>query len=113
TLSMLENIGRANVLESAMPLGIYTSQYGSDLWLENGSFLRLDYLTVGYNFRPEGIKYIDRLRLSLTGRNLALFTKYSGMDPELNMSGGQGFGGDVGTYPRTRSIALGVNVTFK
>ncbi|WP_206077640.1 TonB-dependent receptor [Pontibacter sp. SGAir0037] len=113
SLSMLENIGRSNVLESAIPLGVYTSQYGSDLWLENGSFLRFENLTVGYNFRPVNLKYIDALRLSLTGNNILLFTKYSGIDPELNVSGGNGFGGDYGIYPRTRSIALGLNVVFK
>ncbi len=113
SLSMLENIGRANVLESAVPLGIYTTQYGSDLWLEDASFLRLDNMSVGYNLPATGIKYIESFRLSLTGSNLALFTKYSGMDPELNVSGGNGFGGDWGTYPRVRSIALGLNVVLK
>jgi TonB-linked SusC/RagA family outer membrane protein len=113
SLSMMENIGKANVLESAVPLGIYTSQYGSDLWLENGSYLRLDNLSVGYNFQTANIRYIDRLRLSLTGSNLALFTQYSGMDPELDVSGGEDFGGDYGIYPRSRSIALGLSVTFK
>ncbi len=113
SLSMLENIGRANILESAVDLGIYTSQYGSDVWLENGSFLRLDNVTVGYNVPVERFSHIDRLRVSLTGNNLLLFTGYSGVDPELNVSGGNGFGGDNGIYPRTRSITLGLNVILK
>lgn len=113
SLSMLENIGRANILESAVDLGIYTSQYGSDVWLENASFLRLDNVTVGYNVPVERFSHIDRLRVSLTGNNLLLFTGYSGVDPELNVSGGNGFGGDNGIYPRTRSITLGLNVVLK
>jgi len=112
-LSYLENIGRANVLESAIESGIYTSQYGSDFWLEDGSFLRFENLTVGYNLKFETIQYIESIRLSVTGNNLAIITKYSGLDPELNLSGGSGFGGDNGIYPRTRTFAIGLNVKFK
>ncbi|MFV5696870.1 TonB-dependent receptor [Flavobacterium sp. ZT3R17] len=113
SLSYLENIGKANILDSAIPLGLFTSKYGSDLWLEDGSFLRLENVTVGYNFHFEKIKYIESVRLSLTGNNLLLITPYSGIDPELNMSGSNGFGGDNGIYPRTRSFAFGLNVKFK
>ena len=110
-LSLMENLGKANVLDSAVPLGLFTTQYGSDLWLEDGDFIRLENVTAGYVFQPE-YQYIDSVRISLTGRNLLLFTDYSGLDPELNFSGGNGFGGDNGIYPRTRSIALGLNVKF-
>lgn len=111
TLSLMENLGKANVLESAVPLGLFTTQYGSDLWLEDGDFIRLENVTAGYVVKPE-YKYIESVRVSLTGRNLLLFTDYSGLDPELNLSGGNGFGGDNGIYPRTRSVALGLNVKF-
>tara|TARA_R110002050_G_scaffold261556_1_gene401571 strand:- start:25893 stop:28922 length:3030 start_codon:yes stop_codon:yes gene_type:complete len=110
SLSYLENIGRSNVLESAVNLGIYTSQYGSDLWLENGDFLRLENLTAGYTFNFKNIKCLDSVRLSITGNNLILITGYSGIDPELNFSGGNGFGGDNGIYPRTRSFVIGLDV---
>jgi iron complex outermembrane receptor protein len=112
-LSYLENIGKANILDSAIPLGLYNSKYGSDLWLEDGSFLRLENVTVGYNFHFEKVKYIESIRFSLTGNNLLLITNYSGIDPELNLSGSNGFGGDNGIYPRTRSFAFGLNVKFK
>ncbi len=112
-LSRLENIGKSNVLASAVEEGIYTTPYGSDLWLEDGSFVRLENLTAGYNFRFTD-KYIDTIRLSLTGNNLFLITDYSGIDPELNLSGGgDNFGGDKGIYPRTRSVAFGLTVKFK
>ena len=112
-LSLFENLGRANVLESAIPLGLYTTAYGSDLWLEDGTFLRLENVSMGYRFNVTNIKYISALRVSLTGNNLALFTNYSGIDPELNVSGGNGFGGDGGIYPRVRSIAVGFNLILK
>jgi len=51
--------------------------------------------------------------LSLTANNLALFTKYTGLDPELNVDGKNGFGTDSGIYPRTMGAALGVNITLK
>lgn len=109
-LSYLENVGRSNVLESAVDLGIYNSKYGSDLWLEKGDFLRLENLTAGYTFDFSNIKYLDSVRLSITGNNLLLITDYSGIDPELNFSGGNGFGGDNGIYPRTRSFVIGLDV---
>lgn len=112
-LSYLENIGKSNVLESAIPLGIFTSQYGSDLWLEDGSFVRLENITVGYNLKFKEQKYIESVRISFTGNNLLLLTNYSGLDPELNLSGSNGGGGDNGIYPRTRTFALGLNVKFK
>lgn len=119
SLSMLEIIGRANVLESAVPLGIRTSQYPSDIWLENGAFFRLENVTAGYTI-PVEAKFVDRLRVSVTGNNLLLFTNYSGVDPEINVSGSNPggfnlntFGGDRGAYPRTRSFAIGLNVVFK
>lgn len=112
-LSYEENIGKANILDSAVPLGLFTSQYGSDLWLEDGDFVRLENVTLGYNLNFKTIKYIESIRVSVTGSNLWLITDYSGIDPELNFSGGNGSGGDNGIYPRTRSIAFGLNVKFK
>ena len=110
-LSRLENIGKANVLKDAVPLGLFTSQYGSDLWLENGGFLRFENLSIGYRFKTANIKYIDALRLSVTGSNLAIITKYKGIDPELN--GAYGSAGDNGIYPRTRNYSVGINLIFK
>jgi len=113
SFSYFESLGKQNMLASAVPLGLFTSQYSSDLWLEDGSFLRFDNLTLGYRFNTKGLKYISNLRLSLTATNLALFTKYTGIDPELNVNGANGFGSDGGIYPRTSTIAVGINVTLK
>ncbi|MEX8548855.1 MAG: SusC/RagA family TonB-linked outer membrane protein [Mucilaginibacter sp.] len=119
TLSLEQNLGKANLLESAIPLGIASSQYGSDIWLENGSFLRWENLSVGYRFNLTKVKYISALRLSLTGQNLALITKYKGLDPEIDVStnsvnGVVSTGGDFGNYyPRTRTFSVGLNVILK
>jgi len=113
SLSLFENIGKSNLLSSAEEQGLFTSQYGSDLWLENGSYLRFDNFSIGYRFQLAKARYISALRISATGNNLAVFTKYSGLDPEVNVNGGNGSGGDNGIYPRTRSVGLGLNVIFK
>ena len=113
SLSLFENLGKSNLLVSADKHGLFTSKYGSDLWLEDGSYLRFDNLSIGYRFNLADIKYISALRVSATANNIAVFTKYSGLDPEVNVNGGNGSGGDNGIYPRTRSIGLGVNVIFK
>jgi iron complex outermembrane receptor protein len=112
-LSLLENLGKSNVLTSAIPLGIQSSPYGSDLWLESGSYLRWENLSLGYRFNLAKVKYISALRLSVTGQNLAIITKYKGLDPEVNVSGDSSSGGDYGTYPRTRTFSLGLNVILK
>lgn len=112
TLSYQENIGKANVLESSLDDRIFTSQYASDKWLEDGSFIRLENMTFGYNM-PLQYKYLESVRLTLVANNLLLFTKYTGIDPELNFSGGSGAGGDNGIYPRTRTIAVGLNFKIK
>ena len=113
TFSYFENLGKSNLLESATSLGLYTSKYASDLWLEDGSFLRFENATLGYRFDTKQWKYFRSLRLTLTATNLALFTKYKGLDPELNVNGANGFGTDGGIYPRTTTIAFGLNVTLK
>ena len=113
-LSLEQNLGKSNLLESAVPLGIASSQYGSDLWLENGSFLRWANLSLGYRFNLDNVKYINALRVSVTGQNLALITKYTGLDPEVDATGGNSSGGDFGNYyPRTRTVSVGLNVIFK
>ncbi|MFI5159279.1 MAG: SusC/RagA family TonB-linked outer membrane protein, partial [Sphingobacteriales bacterium] len=112
-LSLLENIGKQNVLASAVPLGIHSTPVQSDEWLENGSYLRWENLSLGYKFNITGMKYVNSLRVSLTGQNLLLITKYKGADPEVDASGDNSSGGDYGIYPRTRTISAGLSVIFK
>ncbi|HOY04664.1 MAG TPA: TonB-dependent receptor [Saprospiraceae bacterium] len=112
SFSFFENLGKSNLLKSSENLGLFTSKYSSDLWLEDGDFLRFENLTVGYTMRTGKWKNVRSLRISLTGNNLALLTQYTGLDPELNASGGGGSGADAGIYPRTRSVALGLNIGF-
>ncbi|WP_084490237.1 SusC/RagA family TonB-linked outer membrane protein [Niabella ginsenosidivorans] len=102
-----------NVLESAIGKynGINDDPQYSDYYLEKGDFVKLDNVTLGYNFRFK-TDWVKRLYIYATGRNLATFTKYSGLDPELEDTGFTTGIDNRGFYPRTRSWTLGLNISF-
>ncbi|HSI70872.1 MAG TPA: TonB-dependent receptor [Gillisia sp.] len=88
----------------------------SSRFVEDGSYLRMKALTLSYNV-PASLT--DRLSLSgmkiyATGENLFTITDYSGFDPEVNAFGGSNtaVGVDFGTYPQTRNLIMGLNLTF-
>ncbi|MDJ1506244.1 TonB-dependent receptor [Xanthocytophaga agilis] len=84
-------------------------------FLEDGSFLKLSTVTVGYTLPKELTTRvrIEKLRLYVTGSNLFIVTKYTGADPESNVTSSQTVQGlDLGTPPQPRSIQVGVNVTL-
>lgn len=84
----------------------------SDYFIEDGDFLKLDALSVGYSFNTKEDSYLNNLRLYATGRNLFVLTDYSGIDPEVNINGlDPGFEG-YDTYPETRTFMLGVQASF-
>lgn len=84
----------------------------SDYYLESGTNVKLDEVTIGYNFKFK-TKQIRNLRVYATGQNLATFTGYSGNDPDFVQDTGLGPGIDSrGAYPSTRSFLFGVNVGF-
>ncbi len=95
---------------------IINSSSVSTRYLEDGSFLRLNNATLGYNFDTKSINWIENLRLSVTGQNLFVITSYSGFDPEVNqdrsVNGIQSFGIDLDGYPKARTFVFGINVTF-
>jgi iron complex outermembrane receptor protein len=91
----------------------------STRYLENGSFLRLNNATITYNLNVDkiGLKNMfQNVRFSVTGQNLFVITDYSGFDPEMNTgsssAGIQTFGIDRFTYPRAKTILLGLNIAF-
>ncbi len=85
----------------------------SDLWLEDGSYLRLRQITLGYSLPKEVTKKlgIDKLRFYLTSQNPLTFTKYSGYNPEIG-GGIAARGLDKGTGPITVQYLAGVNFNF-
>jgi len=102
-----------NVLRSAADeyeRGLRDNPKVSSYYLEDGSFLRLDNLSIGYNLRNVG--GFDRIRVYLASNNVFTLTNYSGIDPEINYSG-LSFGLDqYNVYPKTRTFTFGVNVSL-
>lgn len=96
-----------NVDESAFVTDFRQRQLKSDYYIENASFLKVDNVTLGYNFPLESGKIFKNLRLFATAQNILTITKYTGLDPELPQFN-QGI--DNNTYPVFRTFLLGVNV---
>jgi TonB-dependent starch-binding outer membrane protein SusC len=82
--------------------------------VEDGSYVRLQSLTLGYQLPAGIIPRATSANLYVTGQNLWVATKYSGFDPDVNSMGGDArFGGiDIGAYPRSRVWNFGVSATF-
>lgn len=90
----------------------------SDRYIENGSYLRVKNITLGYTFPKQWIKHIglENLRLSCNIQNLWTITGYKGYDPEIGAStsdmNGYVYGLDNGRYPSPTVYSFGLNVTF-
>ena len=95
----------------------------SSRFVEDGSYVRLKNLAVGYNFPSDIVEKLglENIRLSVSAQNLLTFTSYSGLDPEVSYFGGSGAnntkrntaqGFDFGNYPTVESINFSLNVKF-
>src|SRR5690606_36092120 len=92
------------------PLGRHSSRT-----VEDGSYIRLKTVSLGYTVPPTITRkwHVPNLRFSLAAQNLLTWTNYSGMDPEVSVRNSvltRGF--DYSAYPRARTIVLGVNLTL-
>ena len=88
----------------------------SDRYIEDGSYLRIKNITLGYTFPKKALEKskIDNLRIQVNIQNLLTFTKYTGYDPEIGASTASVnvMGLDNGRYPSPTVYSLGVNITF-
>ncbi|MEN9697382.1 MAG: hypothetical protein RLZ56_803 [Bacteroidota bacterium] len=97
------------------PLKAAGAFYPSSWAMEDGSFLRINNVTIGHTVSSKLLAKlkISKLRYYFTGNNLALFTKYTGYDPEVSVSNsGLTPGLDYSAYPKSRSFVFGINATF-
>ncbi len=105
-----------NFLASALddPIAIDEPAIYSSRWIENGRFIRLQNVTVGYTFAlPAALGGGRNTRIYLSGDNLLLFTPYSGYDPEVFVDAGVASRGiDYLTYPRARTFTTGAHIQF-
>lgn len=88
----------------------------SSRWVEDGSYLRLKNLSVGYRFSEQMLsktKLISSARIYVSANNYLTFTKYSGYDPEASLGDDATAAGvDRGIYPSAKSIVLGIDLSF-
>ena len=86
----------------------------SDLYIQDGDYLRISNITVGYDFaKLINLKAISQARLYFQVQNAFTFTKYNGMDPEIGYGTSDWVSGvDLGYYPRPRTFLVGVNLKF-
>jgi TonB-linked SusC/RagA family outer membrane protein len=111
----------ANVLKSAYDSGSKysllknsaTTSIASDYFLENGSFVKIDNVSLGYR-QPLNNKYLKSIRVYAAGRNLHTFTKYTGGDPEQVRVNGltPGVNENLNYYPSTMQFIFGLQATF-
>ena len=96
----------------------YAGNLRPSRFVEDGSYLRLKNVTLGYNVPAEFLTDmgvgISRVRLYVTGQNLLTFTKYSGLDPEVTATASTALtrGIEFYTIPQSRSVMGGINITF-
>jgi iron complex outermembrane receptor protein len=101
----------ANALDDPLTYELKVTPKFSNLYLEKGSFLRLDNLSLGYTFS----KLLNGVRVYATAQNLFVITKYSGLDPELPVETNNGLAPGVEPldfYPKARVFSVGLNVNF-
>ncbi|GHU93892.1 SusC/RagA family TonB-linked outer membrane protein [Bacteroidia bacterium] len=110
-----------NVLDSWVGKNVTEGPIYSDYWIEKGSFLRIQSITLGYTL-PVAKTWFSKIRFYFTAENPFVFTSYSGLDPEVNFSGLLSPGidksigaSDIGNnyyYPHPRTFIFGLNLSF-
>lgn len=117
----LNYFGRNNLFESALDNPITAEPTFSSYFIENGDYLKIKNLTIGYTFPSEFIHSVQNIRIYATGTNLATFTSFSGDDPELSInwepaggetSNGPGVEGLYDYFPSTSRFEIGINISF-
>lgn len=110
----IPNVANQNVLRTAY--GEHKDITGekelSDYWLEKGDFLKVDAISIGYTIAKEVIPAFKSLRIYATGRDLFVFTNYSGLDPEVNINGLEPGFEERNPYPKTRTFMVGLQANF-
>lgn len=104
--------GTSNRIPRVTEDGANYAQF-SDLYIYSGNYLRINNITLGYDFSALLKKsYLSRLRLYASVQNAFTITRYKGMDPEVGYNEGFSSGVDLGYYPRPRTFMAGANIRF-
>lgn len=100
--------------ETDMPAFSGRELLNSSRWVENGSYLRLKNLSLGYRFPEKWMSkiHVSLLRIYVSGTNLWTITNYSGYNPEASVGLDANAGVDINVYPSLRSCVFGIDLTF-
>lgn len=112
----IQNLKNGNTTKTGLESGDKDDKVASDKWVSNASFLRLDNATLSYNFGKVSERF-DNLRVFVTGNNLFVITKYTGLDPEIQVTGTNNAYIDMynadNAYYKAKSFSIGVNLSIK
>ena len=99
---------------SEIPSARNGTEFLSSQFIEDGSFVSMKNVTLGYNFDFPGSNFIEGLRLYVSAENLFIITDYTGFDPEATASGASDvdLGIDLNAIPINRSYSLGLRCMF-
>ncbi|RYF73652.1 MAG: SusC/RagA family protein, partial [Cytophagaceae bacterium] len=91
-----------------------TNTQSNSYYVEDGSYFRMQNLSIGYNLPSSVLSRVklNRLRVFVSTNNLFTITKYQGLDPSVGGNADTNFGIDVGNYPITRSVLGGLSLAF-
>ncbi|MBN2818517.1 MAG: TonB-dependent receptor [Bacteroidales bacterium] len=86
----------------------------NDYYIEDGSYLKIKNIVLGYTFPKSLVNFVDRLYVYSSLNNFITFTKYSGFDPEVSLHGASNLdmGEDYSTYPQSKTVMFGVKIDF-
>ena len=114
-------ISGANAMKNDNLLTLRENSLVCSYYIENGSFARLDNMSIGYTFNTKNIDWLEKARVYVAAQNLFVITGYSGLDPEVENFRGAASDADAGLspgieprnyMPKARSFTFGVNLTF-
>ena len=108
--------GTSNTMPRLSSVSNRNTQYISDIYMHDADYLRINNLTIGYNFSKalSNLKFISNLKVYAAVNNLYTFTKYDGMDPEVRFGHDASWasGIDLGLYPQARTVMFGLSADF-
>lgn len=102
----------ANVRKEALEIGLSQAPQLCSYYIEDASHIRLDNATMGYTFNTSKLGWLNSARVYVTGQNLFVLTKYTGLDPEVKMDGVDPGKEEREFYPKPRTFTFGVSLNF-
>ena len=101
-----------NIMKTAKRTALWDDPEFSSYYVEDGDFVKVDNITLGYTYQFIDKTWLSSIRVYGTCNNVFVFTKYTGLDPEVSFVGLQPGNDNRFDYPSSRTFILGLNVKF-